>query len=175
MKQIKGFENYLITLDGKVFSLTSMKYIKPLLVNSGYYISRLRKNNKEKPFLIHRLVAETYLKNDENKQYVNHVDGNKLNNCLLNLEWVTLSENMKHAYDNNLIKLSDKKLKACSENGKKNGFKNLKDRSRLILDLNNGIFYQSCTEAARIYGISHRYMSDMVSGKVKNKTSLKYV
>ena len=176
MKQIKGFENYLITLDGKVFSLYTMKFLKLKVTNAGYNQIQLFDGEGDyKYFSVHRLVAEAYISNPENKQYVNHVDGNKLNNCLLNLEWVTLSENMKHAYDNNLIKLSDKKLKACSENGKKNGFKNLKDRSRLILDLNNGIFYQSCTEAARIYGISHQYMSDMLSGKVKNKTSLKYV
>jgi hypothetical protein len=175
MKQIKDYPDYLATLDGRVFSLKSMKFIKPLLINSGYFLIRLRNNFKEKSFLLHRVIASTYIENVDNKEQVNHIDGNKINNCVLNLQWNTSCENMKHAYDNNLIKLSDKKIKACSENGKTKGRYNLVDKSKLVLDEINGIYYNSLTEVARIIGVSHRTLSDKLTGKIKNNTNFKYV
>jgi len=73
-----------------------MKNYKPH--HSGYIYVRV---NKQK-FAIHRLVALMFIPNIENKPFVNHIDGNKINNCLVNLEWVTCSENNKHNYNNNL-------------------------------------------------------------------------
>jgi hypothetical protein len=175
MKQIKDYPDYLATLDGRVFSLKSMKFLKPLMINSGYYVVRLRNNFKEKVFLLHRIIASTYIENVDNKEQVNHIDCNKLNNCLFNLQWSTSNENMRHAYDNNLIKLSNKKIKAISETGKNIGKYNLVDRSKIVLDFYTGIFYNSCTEAAKSLGISHQYMSRILSGKIKNNTNLKYV
>ena len=66
--------------------------------HSGYIFARV---NKEK-YLLHRLVAFAFLENPENKPFVNHIDGNKTNNCLNNLEWCTVSENNQHAIDTGL-------------------------------------------------------------------------
>lgn len=62
----------------------------------GYLIVNLNKNNKCYKKKIHRLVAEVFISNPENKPQVNHIDENKQNNCYLNLEWVTNKENSNH-------------------------------------------------------------------------------
>ena len=69
-----------------------------------YEIVVLYKNKKPKTFPIHKLVAEYFLENPNNYYCVNHKDGNKLNNNIENLEWCTISENTKHAYDLGLKK-----------------------------------------------------------------------
>ena len=66
---------------------------------TGYYVVRLYDNNKKsKTKLIHRLIAETFLKNENNNPVVNHIDGNKQNNMATNLEWCTQSHNVKESY-----------------------------------------------------------------------------
>lgn len=72
--------------------------------NRGYLQVCLTKNGKYKTYTVHRLVAKAFIDNPLNKKTVNHIDGNKLNNCVYNLEWATSSENTKHAFDNGLSK-----------------------------------------------------------------------
>ena len=160
MKQIKGYPKYLITPDGKVFSLFSMKYLKPHLVGTGYYQVELFNDKGGKHFLIHRLVAELYLDNKENKRTVNHIDSNKLNNNLLNLEWATYKENQIHAWENGL-------------------YKNLSNAwdttSKLVLDYNTGIYYKNAKEAATARGINYSTLRYNLNPNYKNNTSLKYI
>lgn len=72
--------------------------------NRGYLQVCLTKNGNYKTYTVHRLVAKAFIDNPLNKKTVNHIDGNKLNNCVNNLEWATSSENNKHAFDNGLSK-----------------------------------------------------------------------
>lgn len=64
----------------------------------GYFFVCAKENGRRKNLTIHRLVAEAFIPNPENKPEVNHIDGNPHNNHVSNLEWVTSSENRKHAY-----------------------------------------------------------------------------
>lgn len=104
-KPIQGYENrYLITSYGRVWSIRTHRWLKYSVPSNGYAQVGLSLNNKCTNYMIHRLVAKTFLQKPINKDYVNHIDGNKLNNCVNNLEWVTRSENEKHAFANKLKK-----------------------------------------------------------------------
>ena len=96
----------------------------------GYKTVALHLNGYAKKYLVHRLVAEAFLPNPQDKLYVNHLDGNKANNRVDNLEWATPSENIKHAYDTHLreatrgerssqCKLSDAEILWIRENAVK--------------------------------------------------------
>lgn len=85
MKPINNFENYFITLDGKVINRTTKKCRKPTSNHSekGYLYVDLYKNGKRYRHYIHRLIAESYIENPENKPYINHKDGNPQNNQVI--------------------------------------------------------------------------------------------
>lgn len=104
---IKGYENlYAIDTDGNVYSLVTnksrrKKILKPHYKN-GYLAVNLYKDGKCKHFYIHRLVAEAFLENKNNCKEVNHIDCNKTNNSVENLEWCNRVRNLKHSYENGL-------------------------------------------------------------------------
>ena len=101
-KIIDGFSNYTISRDGTVTNIKTQKPKKAWLGKVGYYYLDLYSNNKNTKIALHRLLALHFIPNPENKRTVNHIDGNKTNNTISNLEWATDSENIKHAYDNGL-------------------------------------------------------------------------
>lgn len=110
---IQGYESlYEVSNLGNVKSLSKVrgccnggeKILKQQYAKSGYMIVGLCKNGKMKSFNVHKLVAKAFIPNFNNKPQINHIDGNKCNNKVDNLEWCTVSENVKHAYDNNLKK-----------------------------------------------------------------------
>ena len=107
MKEYKN-TSYYITEDGKIFNgKKQMKTYK----GERYEKVVIRINGKPTAKYIHRLVAETYIPNPHNKKTVNHIDGNKTNNTVNNLEWCTQSENNHHAYKIGLIVPYDRKGK----------------------------------------------------------------
>lgn len=91
-------EDYEITRDGQVINKHTGHILKPQPNGKGY----LRVSIGKKLQFVHRLVAEKYIPNPEGKEQVNHKDGNKLNNSVDNLEWVTNKENREHAVKNGL-------------------------------------------------------------------------
>ena len=96
LKSILDYENiYYASTEGHIEN--SRKRLKSYTINSGYEAIKLTKEGKKKAFLVHRLVALTFLPNEEDHPEVNHIDGNKSNNALSNLEWCSRSENKQHA------------------------------------------------------------------------------
>jgi len=95
-KFVDGYENYIIFKTGKVFSLKTNRFMKPILhTRNGRqeYRIALSKDNKQKWFLLARLIAIHFIPNPHEKEEVDHIDRNSLNNSLSNLSWVTRSEN----------------------------------------------------------------------------------
>lgn len=130
---IKGFENYQITDDGRVWSKKNNKWLKPKN-NNGYFIVRLYSHNHSKFVLIHRLVAEHFIPNPDNKPCIDHINTIRTDNRVENLRWCTQKENVnnpiskerrrltkcKNVYqytiDDKLIKIWES-TKECSRNG----------------------------------------------------------
>jgi hypothetical protein len=104
MKPIKGFPDYFITQSGKVYSSFRNKYLSPGNNGIGYLFVRLRKDGKFYTKYLHRLVAENYIDNPNNLPQVNHIDCDKANCNISNLEWVTEKQNMQHAVINGRLK-----------------------------------------------------------------------
>ena len=94
-------ENYEVSDNGKVRNRKTKNEIVQTYIN-GYKRVNLWKENKYKSRRVHRLVAEAFIDNPLNKRTVNHIDGDKTNNNVDNLEWMTHSENNKHAYNSGL-------------------------------------------------------------------------
>lgn len=124
--------NYSVSDLGEIRKDTNGYIMKPYIQN-GYAHVTLQINKKPKRFNIHRLVAIAFIPNSENKPYVNHIDGNKSNNCVKNLEWVTAAENAQHAVRTGLRQPS-------------------RERAVVQFDLNGQKIreYKSLSEAARI-------------------------
>lgn len=111
-KTIKEATNYEVSTDGQIRNKTTKYILKGRLSKSGYLQVSLKINetNKFSNRYIHRIVAQTFIENPENKREVNHIDGNKINNNLENLEWVTSSENQKHRHRNGNKKTSNRHI-----------------------------------------------------------------
>ena len=119
-KDIKGYEGkYQVSNLGRVKTLdyhqTGKEQIMKLKWHKRYYYIKLSKNGIGYQYLVHRLVAETFLNNPDNLPYINHIDHNPKNNNVTNLEWCTQKYNVRHGRakkvgcykDNNLIKVYD--------------------------------------------------------------------
>lgn len=155
-KDIPGYEGlYQVSNLGKIKSLYNYKrdgsdILKPK-IKRGYYQIGLRKNNKRKWFAIHRLVAITFIKNNNNYKYINHKDENKLNNNVNNLEWCSASYN--NCYGTRLKRVKEKVSKKV-----------------LQYDLNGNFIkeYNSLTEATKLNNIkSIGNISMCCNGKYK--------
>lgn len=136
--------NYLTKRENK--RIVKEKILKGT-TNKGYKRICLTKDKKEKNLFIHRLVAEVFIPNPQNKPFINHIDGNKQNNKVDNLEWCDYDENNNHAYNNELRK----------------------SKGRISIaqyDLNDNYIasFESINEASRITGLNIRHISRNIKG-----------
>ena len=117
MKEIKGYEGkYYTDVNGGIYRWVIRKKIfkklKPMRL-SGYVAVDLGLNGNIKRHLVHRIVANTFIDNPDNNPQVNHINGDKLDNRVENLEWVTRSENQKHAFSLGLATAKGIKNSQC--------------------------------------------------------------
>lgn len=99
---VRSLPRKTVYKDGRV-AFHQPKNLKPQEVKKGYLRAEPTVDGKKVMCMIHRAVAEAFIPNPENKPQVNHIDGDKKNNCVENLEWVTNDENYKHAAENGLL------------------------------------------------------------------------
>lgn len=135
-KKIEGFENYYIFSNGKVYSENKKGFLKLNSTQDGYKQITLHNNGRTKTFKVHRLVAFYFIPNPHKKEQVNHIDEDKTNNDISNLEWLTHKENMNFGTRNEriskkMINLTSKKVKQFSKDGELiNVFDGLSDAER---------------------------------------------
>lgn len=105
---VVGYENdFKISSCGKLYSKRTNRILKTYINSGGYEVVATKISGTNKLFRIHRLVAEAFIPNFDSKPQVNHIDGNKKNNDVSNLEWVTNQENCIHSVKIGLTKTYD--------------------------------------------------------------------
>lgn len=173
-KRIDKYPDYFATKNGLIFSSKTNKFLKFSYDKQGYarvgiYIG----NYKNKTIKVHRLIAETFINNTENKGDVNHIDGNKSNNNVSNLEWCTRSENIKHAFSIGLSVISEGQKKRFSLMSKSQvGIKN--PSARKIINIETGEVFDTIKEVVEKIGIKRTTFQAMLNGQNPNKTKFIY-
>ena len=102
--QAKGFPQYDVSSDGEIRNHKTGRILKTRLNGHGYFALTLRKEKEQIPVRVHRLVADSFYDGDHSGLDVNHIDGDKSNNHVSNLEFCTRKENIRHAFDTGLRK-----------------------------------------------------------------------
>lgn len=151
-KQIKGYDDYFVSDQGRVKSvkkrfgkIPTETILKEQNIWTGYKRVTLVQNSKSKSIFVHRLVAEAFLENPENKPIINHINGDISDNRLENIEWCTQKENSNRS----------EKVK----NGER--YNSIK-----VID-NEGNVFNSYRSAARFYGLNPNTVKNDCLGKTK--------
>ena len=155
---VKGYEGlYEINEDGTIKSFHKrnfQKEITPRIDRGGYHAVSLSKRGNTQSKFVHRLIAENFIANPNNKKFINHINGNKLDNRKENLEWFTHSENMLHAY--------------------KTGLCNLVSRQKPVIDTCTGNSFPSIKKAAEFHKIKYNTCKKYLNDDATNPTGLRY-
>lgn len=169
-----NLSSYLINEDGDIYSLKSNKILSKTLNQDGYVHNTLIGDNKQIIYTItHRLVGEMFLEKIDGKDIINHKDLNKTNNNYKNLEWCTIQENTKHAYDNGAIKNPMlRKEVSIKLSGENNYFYNKKGKDALnsikVICLNDNKIFDCIREAADYYNVDRSSITKVCKGKLKH-------
>lgn len=151
--------NYSVSNYGRVRNDVNGKFLS-LRDLTGYKRVSIYVNGVPTDLRVHRLVAAAFIPNPENKPQVNHIDGNKSNNYVGNLEWCTNGENQKHAYK---LGLRDSRKNSINARGVKNP--NCKLSESDVIDIRNKLSTQSGASLAREYNVSPATISNIRKNK----------
>jgi hypothetical protein len=156
-KKIPGYSKYKISNLGRIKNVETKIVKKQTLLNCGYYQCGMHNDNGiRKTIIVHRLAAEIFIDNPNEYKIVNHIDGNKINNCIDNLEWTTHKKNVQHAYDTGL-------------NNPNSGTKNGKSRKVAQYTLDGKLIkiWDTLTEAKDSLGLGSNTIRYTIEGKIK--------
>lgn len=102
--QVKGYPDYQVSDSGVIYKGDKLVKCSPMdKAGKLYLVTTLKANGKYKKVYVHRIVAESFLPNPEEHPYVNHIDENKHNNCVSNLEWCTPQHNAEHSHSREVV------------------------------------------------------------------------
>lgn len=154
---VRSRNRFIVTGTGSTRYLSG-QMIKFKVSRDSYRFVSLSFRGKVKSHYLHRLVAAAFIPNPLNKPTVNHINGRKSDNRVANLEWVTLSENMRHAYETGL----------CSTGGATH------PKARRVVDTVSGIIYPTIKVAAEALGYKYHTLRNMLAGYNPNRSTLMY-
>lgn len=150
-KDVEDYEGlYQVSNFGNLYSNYVKRNLQLSLDECGYKQVILVKNGVRKRHLLHRLVAQVFIPNNENKPQVNHIDENKTNNNVSNLEWVTSKENINHG----------------TRTERQIYTQRIIQKSRPVI-CSNGVIYRSTREASRLLGLDNGSLNKVLKGNRK--------
>ena len=155
--QYKHFKGYSVSADGTVINVNTVRQVKPQENNCGYMRVQLCHGIDKPRFFVHRIVAELYLSNPLNLPQVNHLDGNKKNNHVSNLEWCDASRNQKHSFSD----LGKKPIRVCGDaNGKTKIIKEQIEQARLRRESG-----ELLKDIAAELDVNRKYLGALLNGR----------
>lgn len=156
-KDVVGYEGlYRISNQGTVCRLYKngkVNFMTPRILN-GYWRVKLCNGNTQKEYFLHRLIAQAFIPNPDNKPEINHINGIKTDNRIENLEWVTRSENAIHATKTGLLKYSEYRYNRARD-----------INSKPVMCVETRKIYVSCTEAGKDIKTDAAHIGECISGK----------
>lgn len=166
-RDVSGYEGlYQVSDSGVVRNKRTSAVLKVSINHGGYERVKLYKHidgkRVAKTFLVHRLIALSFVPNEENKPQVNHIDGNKKNNCANNLEWCTQSENLAHS-----VRIGLRDMSCCTNVTKKKV-------EQWSLDGKHINTWNSMSDAARMLGLQVSNISRCCAGKIEHTGGYKW-
>jgi hypothetical protein len=162
-KDIVNYEGfYSVSTLGRIRNNRNEHFLIPSLTTKGYGTVVCMVKNRRKKFSIHRLVATTFIPNIYNKPQINHLNGIKTDNRTINLEWVTQTENLNHAFKNNIR----------HDQGENHYKHKLSDTEVIkIRELRLSGLY--CSKIAKLYNVTESCIYNITTGKTRKNAIVK--